>query len=723
LATRFLVAFVAAALVPLVVVSVATTVNNLAVQQDQVRDLQREATHNVANVLDAFLGQLEDEMRLALRRQGLSSVATTDQEQVVGDTLLLDALLAYNDSFETLTLLDETGQEVAKRSRYTLYTLEDLSNRGGASQFQIAMREGRYLGPISISQYAEPLTTLSIPIYDVRGEPEGVLSAEINLKYMWDVIGRLEIGQGSYAYVVDNTGRLIAHRDSSMVLQGLDLSGLDNVRQALGGEPIERSYIGLEGRRVLGSYQALEGASWFVVVEAPTGTALAGAYRATILSVVITVLGLVLALALAWYMVRVVMRPLRRLQEGAEIIGSGDLTHRISVESEDEIGVLARGFNTMAGEVQQLVLTLEQRVAERTRGLQTVTEVAHATTSVLDPKDLLDQVVNLVRERFELYYVGLFLLDEDDRWAILRAGTGEAGQQMLAQGHRLAVGGDSMIGQSTAQNEARIALDVGAEAVHFDNPYLPETRSEMALPLRTRGRAIGALTIQSREQTAFDDADIAVMQILADQVAIAIDNAHLFAEMQVALQEAEALHMHYLGQAWQDYLHERPIRGYQQRGDDVVVLEGPAAPGRFVVTREEAGDGANGRLLQVPIELRGRSIGILGLERGEDTQPWDDDEVALVELVVEQFAQMADNLRLMEETRRRAAREQAIRQVTDRMRRSVEIETILQSAIVELAQAMGAPRAYVRLGTEEQLRARGEEIGRGRRDGDGGEGA
>jgi GAF domain-containing protein len=352
-----------------------------------------------------------------------------------------------------------------------------------------------------------------------------------------------------------------------------------------------------------------------------------------------------------------------------------------------------------------------------------VTEVAHATTSVLAPKDLLDQVVNLVRERFDLYYVGLFLLDEDDRWAILGAATGEAGQQMLAQGHRLAVGGDSMIGQATAHNEARVALDVGAEAVHFDNPHLPETRSEMALPLRSRGRAIGAMTIQSTEQAAFGDADITVMQILADQVAIAIDNAHLFAEMEAALQEAEALHTHYMGQAWQDYLQARPVWGYQQREGDMVALDEPARSGPLLVAREDAAGGANGHSLQVPIELRGQSIGILGLERGEDAQPWDDEEVALVELVVEQFAQMADNLRLMEETQRRAAREQAIRQVTDRMRRSVEIETILQSAIVELAQAMGAPRAYVRLGTEEQLRARGEGVGQGRHEDDEREGA
>jgi len=179
----------------------------------------------------------------------------------------------------------------------------------------------------------------------------------------------------------------------------------------------------------------------------------------------------------------------------------------------------------------------EEALERRALQLQTAAEVSRAVSSILDPDELIQQVVDLAHERFNLYYAGLFLVDETGEWAVLRAGTGEAGQRMLEQGHKLKIGGDSMIGQCVADQQARIALDVGEEAVRFDNPFLPETRSELALPLISRGRAIGALTIQSSHEAAFSEGDIAVLQTMADQLANAIENAHLHQEMEKALRE------------------------------------------------------------------------------------------------------------------------------------------------------------------------------------------
>ena len=154
--------------------------------------------------------------------------------------------------------------------------------------------------------------------------------------------------------------------------------------------------------------------------------------------------------------------------------------------------------------------------------------------SILEEDELINTSVNLIRDNFDFYYVGLFLLDEAKEWAILRAGTGEAGRIQLEKGHRLRVGGESMIGWSVHNRQARIALDVGEERVHFQNPYLPNTHSEMALPLISRDEVIGALTVQSVERGAFSDEDITVLQTMANQLANALTNARLYKVTQSA---------------------------------------------------------------------------------------------------------------------------------------------------------------------------------------------
>jgi len=364
-------------------------------------------------------------------------------------------------------------------------------------------------------------------------------------------------------------------------------------------------------------------------------------------------------------------------------------------------------------ELRGIRLSLEQRVEERTATLaqravqlQAAAEVAHATTSVLDPDALLRQVVDLVRERFNLYYVGLFMLDPDKRFAVLHAGTGEAGQQMLAQGHKLEVGGGSMIGQCVTRGEARIALDVGAEAVRFDNPLLPNTHSEMALPLRTRGQVIGAMTVQSAQAAAFDEADIAIMQTMADQVAVAIDNARLFTEARAALQGLEATQRRYMIQTWAEYIRGGAVSGYEQTGaklsplgDQVLseVQRAASQPHLAAKSGQDSGPAQEPLALVAPILLRGRAIGALGFKDPEKGRQWSAEEIALAQAISEQFALAAENLRLLDETQRRAAREQLTGQVTARMRASLDIETVLQTALDEIQQAIGLDEVTIHL--------------------------
>ncbi len=214
------------------------------------------------------------------------------------------------------------------------------------------------------------------------------------------------------------------------------------------------------------------------------------------------------------------------LDENGDIIGFLGIHHDMTVRKQAEV------------ERERLLSTESTRAAQ----LRVAAEVTNAATSILSLDDLLPVVVELIRERFDLYYVGLFLADETNQWAVLRAGTGEAGRKMLAAKHRLGIDGASMIGWCIARAQPRIALDVGEDAVRFNNPLLPHTRTEAALPLVSRGHAIGALTIQSTQLGAFTPEDVTALQTMVGQVATAIENARLFEQTQTSLTEMDNLY-------------------------------------------------------------------------------------------------------------------------------------------------------------------------------------
>ncbi|HSJ58302.1 MAG TPA: GAF domain-containing protein, partial [Anaerolineae bacterium] len=276
----------------------------------------------------------------------------------------------------------------------------------------------------------------------------------------------------------------------------------------------------------------------------------------------------VLALILAGVIQRSITRPVAELRQGADAFRQGQMDVTVPVVGSDELSLLGQTFNELTAQLRASIGSLEQRVADRTRDLEqravqlaTAADVSRAAASILDLKTLTAQVVNLVHERFDLYYVGLFLLDAQGRYAVLEAGTGEAGRIMLEQGHRLEVGAGSMVGAACAQRQAGIALDVdaareysgGASLARFDNPLLPHTRSEMALPLivgGAGGRVLGALDVQSTLPAAFSEDDVAVLQLVADQVAVAIQNATLFAESQISLETARRAYGEISREAW-----------------------------------------------------------------------------------------------------------------------------------------------------------------------------
>ena len=248
-------------------------------------------------------------------------------------------------------------------------------------------------------------------------------------------------------------------------------------------------------------------------------------------------LGLIMALLIQ----RSITRPVADLHDAAEEFRAGRMDIAIAVTGTDELSVLAQTFNHLAAELSKSYVELEHRVTARTEQLRFNADVSRAAASILDADLLLREVVNLVSSRFGFYYAAVFLLDDQGQWAMLREATGEAGHALKERGHRLEVGGQSMVGTAIKTRQPRIALDVGVEAVRFANPLLPETRSEVALPLIAGQQILGALDVQSTQMAAFDEASAAALQAMADQVAIALSNTLQFQATQAALQAARQL--------------------------------------------------------------------------------------------------------------------------------------------------------------------------------------
>jgi GAF domain-containing protein len=322
--------------------------------------------------------------------------------------------------------------------------------------------------------------------------------------------------------------------------------------------------------------------------------------------------------------------------------------------------------------IQERTQDLERRI----RQIHTTAEITRVINALLEPQDLLQKVVDLLKERFDLYYAGVFLLDSTGEFAVLKAGTGDAGKRMIAEGHRLAVGGASMIGWTTANKQARIALDVGAEAVRFSNPHLPLTRSELALPMIVGDRILGALTVQSSLPEAFDQNDITILQGMADGLATALENARLYTQSQANLHDIQTLHHQYLVKAWKD------ITASEQEL-------------QYTFENAEQLDPEISENVAVPITLRGQVIGQLQLE-GQKA-PLSPEEMMYVEAITSEAAAALENVRLLGETQRLAEKERMVSEIAVKIRSSTNVDTVLQTTLQEAARALRATGGSITL--------------------------
>ena len=341
------------------------------------------------------------------------------------------------------------------------------------------------------------------------------------------------------------------------------------------------------------------------------------------------------------------------------------------------------GLRESNKELQELTQNLELRVEERTKELKERTEqfegiadVARSIASIQEMDQLLQAITKLVSERFGFYHVGIFLLDNNKEFALLQAANSEGGSRMLARGHRLRVGQQGIVGYVALHGVARIALDVGDEAVYFNNPDLPETHSEVALPLKFGHEIIGAIDIQSMETNAFSQEDVDLFSILADQVSVAIQNARSLEQAQRALHEVEVASRQLTGQAWSGYSESIRSKGYRYDGIKPEPLKKTTKP----ANEQES--------FTVPVQLRGQTIGRLKLKSADGTRKWTEDELAIIESTAERVAIAMDGARLLDEAQRRATRETFLSELAAKLGTSFQLDSILRDTVEELGQAL-----------------------------------
>jgi len=331
-------------------------------------------------------------------------------------------------------------------------------------------------------------------------------------------------------------------------------------------------------------------------------------------------------------------------------------------ESYETAKSLSRDLDEDHSTFEKRSQDLERRVTQ----IRTAAEISRSFGTILDSQALLQNVVDLIKTRFDLYYIGVFLIDENKRYAVLSAGTGEPGLQMMEEEHKLSVGGSSMVGWATAHGKSRIALDVGQEAIRFKNPHLPLTRSELAIPIAIGNQTLGAISVQSTEPEAFDEDDIVVLQGIADSLAVAIENASLFNQFEESLKEIKHLNRQYLGEAWTEILAESEQQiSSPEETDSRKVLEG-----------EE---------IIIPLVLRGdQIIGKITLET--DRAELHPEEQEFINAVSTQAAMALESARLLEEANKRLEREQALHSLTSKFAQTLDFDTLLQTVVTELGQ-------------------------------------
>jgi GAF domain-containing protein/HAMP domain-containing protein len=777
---RLLIAFVLTVLLPTLAIAIGVILVDLTRGQQQTTDhLKSVATLKEAEI-DAWLNDLQadldsvlyDTVMIKLVSWILPEGSTPTLHDAAHDNLTLRfrSLIEQRRMFQEVFLMDARGEVVMST---------DTTQEGKIYNNQLFFQEGikgAFISPPFYSVSSGQMTIIAArPVLDNDGKAIAVLAGRTNLAVLDNIMGQATgLGDTGQTYLVGLNKAMLTKPRLPAPEPYIRTVGVEKALYYRDTELGSGSdlYAGYRGEPVIGVYRWLPELQLVLLAERDQAEALKPTYVSMAIIGAVAFVAVVLAIIASLFITRSIASPVTRLAATAGQIAGGNLELSAEVDREDEIGTLAHAFNQMTRQLRNLIAGLEAQVTERTQELQKANyslqrraiqfeasaQVGRAITSILNLDDLLAEIGNLIRDRFGFYHAGIFLLDESGEWAVLRQATGEAGQRMLARKHQLSVGGQSIVGWVTANRQPRVALDVGADAVHFKNPDLPHTRSEMALPLVVGDRLLGALDVQSTEEAAFDKEDVAILSLMADQVAVAIDNALKFSQEASVLEATSPLYRASrsiaLATSLDDVLKAivdhvglyvdrcainllahptadeetswLEVAAAWDRSPDVPSIIGtryPLSPETLelmqqrgmdpLVANDLRTDTTDERLphayrlvlaenLQLravsflPLMVAGQVIGLL-MVASRQFHTWTEAELRTLRSLSTQVASAVENARLFQQMQARAAREQALNQMTARFARSLNVDSVLQSAVRELGQSLQVTEVAVHL--------------------------
>ena len=588
--------------------------------------------------------------------------------------------------------------------------------------WQSAYNDGKggvYIGsPVLDENTNNHIILIAVPILDeTNSEVNGILKTTISLKKLiQSTLGEELIDDPAMLDIIftgeqnlefqTNTGQLeiVSPVVITHIVELQESNQVYDIREFQGEENI----FSTAKVTTVADVPEVNDLNWFTIIHLNKDEALIPVRQQVRLTSFIGTIIVGIATLLSFLVAQVLANPILNLTETANEVSGGNLSARAVIESNDEIGQLASAFNIMNTKLQDNLSELEQRVADRTEELEisasqietragqfkTVAQLARTIATVQQLDTLLPKTVDLVSKEFGFYQVGLFLLDESGEYAVLNAASSEGGKKMLERKHRLKVEQTSIVGYVTSTGEARIALDTGYDAIHFDNPELPDTRSEMALPLLVGSKIIGALDVQSLEADAFTEEDIEVLSILADEISVAIENARLFEVSQRLLTDAQTVVAEYTLEAWQKIAGKRKVVGYELSGTTVRSLDTPTK--------------SNDSTQALAIKLRDQLIGSININL-PGNRKLNQDETEILEVLAERVGTAIENATLLEETTRRALKENVVSEITAKIGSSINLRNVLETAVEELGRGIPGSEIIIQFNSDSNGTNKAEE--------------